>query len=110
MKFGRVSLLFPVNFNSIFLPQLCILAAVNGQRRGVSKQLSDKSDLTWADFENVIDHLLVNITKGPNYSATRDFVNFLQGDMDFANCLTSFPFIDRIVTSCIGLFVQGPWF
>ena len=30
--------------------------------------------------------------------------------MVFANCLTSFSFIDRIVTSCIGLLAQGHWF
>ena len=30
--------------------------------------------------------------------------------MDFGDCVTSFPFKDQIVTSCIGLFVQGPWF
>ena len=30
--------------------------------------------------------------------------------MDFADCLMSFPFIDQVVASCIGLLVQGPWF
>ena len=30
--------------------------------------------------------------------------------MDFAYCLTYFPFTDQIVTSCVGLLVQGPWF
>ena len=106
----RFSTISPVNFNSISPPQLCILAGVNAQPRGVLKQLSDESDITWAVFENVIEHPLVNNTKGRNYSVTRDFVNSRQEDMDFADCLTSFSFIDQIVTSCIGLLVQGPWF
>ena len=83
---------------------------MNAQPRGLLKQLSDKSDLTWADFENVIEHPLVNHTKDRNYSVTCDFVNSRQGDMDFADCLTSFSFIDQSVTSCIGFLVQGPWF
>ena len=99
-----------VSFNLISPPQLCILAGVNAQPRGVLKQLSDKSDLTWADFENVIKHPLVKNTKGRNYSVTRDFVNSRRGTLDFADYLTSFSFIDQIVTSCIGLLVQGPWF
>ena len=83
---------------------------MNAQPKGVLKQLSDKSDLTWVDFENGIDHPLMNITKGPDCSVTREFVNSMQVDTDFANCLTSFSIIDQIVTSCIGSLVQGPWF
>ena len=83
---------------------------MNAQPRGVLKQLSDKSDLTWADFENVSDHPLINITERPDYSVTRKFINSMQGDMDFANCLTSFSIIAQIVNSCICLLVQGPWF
>ena len=106
----RFSTISPVYFNSISLPQPCILAGVNAQPRGVLKRLSDKIDLTWIDFENVPDHPLINITKGPEYSVTREFINSMQGDMDFANCLTSFSFTNQIVTSCLGLFVLGPWF
>ena len=106
----RFSTISPVNFNSISPPQPCILAGVNAQPRGVLKQFSDKPDLTWADFENISDYPLINITKGPEYSVTREFINFMQGDMDFADCLTSFSFKDQTVTSCVGLLVQGPWF
>ena len=106
----RFSTRSPVNFNSISPPQPCILAGVDAQHRGVLQQLSNKSDLTRADFENVIDHPLMNITKGPDYSVAHEFVNSMQGDMDFDHCPTSFSFIDQIVTSCIGLLVQGPWF
>ena len=30
--------------------------------------------------------------------------------MEFVNCITFFSFVDQIVTSCIGLIIQGPWF
>ena len=30
--------------------------------------------------------------------------------MDLVNCITSFSFVDQIVTSSIGLLIQGPWF
>ena len=106
---GRTTLtISPVNFNSISPPQPCILAGVNVQPRGILKQLSDKPDLVWADFENIPDYPLINITKGPEYSVTREFINSMQGDMDFANCLTSFSFLDQIVTSCIGFISTGP--
>ena len=69
----RFSTISPVKLDSIFDPQPCILAGVNAQPRGVLKRLSDKSDLRLADFEN--NHLrpLINITKGPDYSVTREF-------------------------------------
>ena len=111
MNFGPVFPLFPLLTLVQFLPpQPYILSGVNAQPRSVLKQLSDKSDLTWADFENDPDHPLINITKGPDYSVTREFINSMQGDMDFANCLTSFSFPDQIVTSSVGLLVHGSWF
>ena len=54
LHFSTIS---PVNFNSISPPQPCIVAGVNAQPRGVLKQRSDRSDLTWVDSENDIDHL-----------------------------------------------------
>ena len=106
----RFPTISPVNFNSISPPQPCILSGVNTEPRGILKQFSDQSNLTWADLENIPDHPLINITEGPKYSVTRDFINSMQGDMDFVNCITSFSFVDQIVTSCIGLLIQGPWF
>ena len=44
--------------------------------RGELKQLSDKLDLTWTDFENIPSHLLINIAKGPDYSVTREAEHF----------------------------------
>ena len=89
-----------VNFNSISPPQPCILAGVNTKPRGVLKQFSDQSNLTWADLENIPDHPLFNITAGPKSSVTRECINSMQGDMDFVNCITFFSFVDQIVTSC----------
>ena len=94
---------FPVNFNSISPPQPCILAGVNTEPRGVLQQFPDQSCLTWADLENIPDHPLINITEGPKYSVTREFINSMHGDMDFVNRITSFSFVDQIVTSYVGL-------
>ena len=58
---------------------------MNVQPSDVLKKLSDKSENDIdLDFENDIDHPLMIITKGPNYSVTRDFLNSMQRDMDFA--------------------------
>ena len=87
----ELSLLFPpVNFNSISPPQPCILAGANTEPRGVLKQVSYQSNLTWADVENIPDHPLFNITEGSKYSVTREFNNSMQGNMVFVNCVTSF--------------------
>ena len=99
-----------INFDSISPPQPCILAGVDVQSRGVLKQLSDKSDLIWSDFENIPSHKLINITKKPDYSVKREFIKSMQGDMDFSNSLNSFSFADQIVTSCVGLLINAPWF
>ena len=90
----RLPTISPVNFNSISPPQPCFLAGVNTEPRGVLKQLSDQSNSTWADLEKITDHPLINITEGPKYSVTREFINSMQGDMDFVNCITSFSFVD----------------
>ena len=34
----------------------------------------------------------------------------MQRDEDFSNCLNSFSFADQLVTSCVGLLINGPWF
>ena len=86
----RFPTISPVNFNSISPPQSCILSGVNTEPRGILKQFSDQSNLTWADLENIHGRPLINITEGPKYSVTRDFINSMQGDMDFVNCITSF--------------------
>ena len=99
-----------INFDSISLPQHSILAGVDVQTREVLRRLSDKSDLIWSDFKNIPSHNLINITKGPEYSVTREFMNSMQVDLDFSNCLKSFCFADQIVTSCVVLLLNGPLF
>ena len=75
----RFPTISPVNFNSISPPQPCILAGVNTEPRSVLKQFSDQSNLTWADLKNIPDHPLFNITAGPKYSVTREFINSMHG-------------------------------
>ena len=82
------------NFDSISPPQPCVLAGVDVQPWGVLKHLSDKSYLIWSDSENLPPHNLINITEGADYSVTREFINSMQGDKDFFDCLNSFSFAD----------------
>ena len=77
---------------------------------GVIKLFCDHRNLTW-DYANIIpSSLLTNFTKGPQYAVTRNFANSLQADMDFSHCLSPYCFIDQVVTSCMGLLINGPWF
>ena len=99
-----------INFDSISPPQPCITAGVDVRPRGVLKQLSDKYDLIWSDFKSIPSHNLINLSKGPDYSVTQEFINSMKGDKDFFNCWNSFSFVDPIVTSCVGLLINGPWF
>ena len=70
----------------------------------------DHPNLTWDDVNIIPSRPLSNITKGPQYAVTRNFVNSLQADMNFSHCLTPYCFPDQIVTSCMGLLTKGPWF
>ena len=85
-------------------------AGVNTEPRGILKQISDQPNLTWTDLENNSDPLFISISKRPEFSVIREFINSMQGDMDFVNCFTSFSFVDQIVTSSISLLIQGPLF
>ena len=100
----------PANFNSISPSQPCILAGVNTEPRGILKHVSDQPNLTWTDLEKISEPPLINILKGPEYSVTREFINSMQGDIDFVDCVTSFSFVDQILTSSVGLLIPGPWF
>ena len=106
----RYNTQFNINFDSVSHPQPCIRSGVDVQPRGVLKHLFHKSGSIWSDFENILSHNLLDITKGPDYSVTREFLNSMQGDMDFSNCLNSVSFADQIVTSCVALLINGPWF
>ena len=111
MNYGHVVItLNNINFDSISPSQPCVRAGLDVQPWGVLKYFSDKSDLIWSDSENLPPHNLINITEGADYSVTREFINSMQGDMDFFDCLNSFSFADQIVTSCVGSLINGPWF
>ena len=88
----------------------CILTNVNVKPMGVLKLFCDHPNLNWDHVNNIPSRPLTNITKGPQYDVTRNFLNSLQADMNFRHCLSPSFFLDRIVTSCMGMLIKGPWF
>ena len=94
--------------NSPLVP--CIFSSVNVKPTGVLKMFCDHPNLTWNHFNNIPSRPLTNITKGPQYAVTRNFVNSIQADMNFSQCLTPYCFLDQVVTSCMGLLIKGRWF
>ena len=109
-KWPRFDIISNVNFsvNSPLVP--CILSGVNVKPKGVLKLYCDHPNLTWNHVNNIPSRPLTGITKGPQYAVTRQFVNSIQADMNFDHCLTPYCFLDQIVTSCMGLLINGPWF
>ena len=75
---------------------------------GVLKLFCDHPNLTWDHVNNIPSRRLSNITKGPQYAVTRNFVNSLQADMNFSHCVSHYFFLDQTITSCMGLFIKGP--
>ena len=94
--------------NSPLVP--CILSSVEVKPTGVIKLLCDHPNLTWDHVTIIPSRPLTSITKGPQYAVTRQFVNSMQADMNFSYCLSPYCFLDQIVTSCMGLLINGPWF
>ena len=106
----RFNVISDVNFivNSPLVP--CILSGVNVKPTGVIKLFCDNPNLTWNHLTNIPSQPLTGITKCPQYVVTRSFVNSTQDDMNFNHCLSLLCFLDQIVTSCMGLLIEGPWF
>ena len=104
------NLIFNVNFtvNSPLVP--CIFSSVNVKPTGVITLLFDHPNLTWEHVNNIPSRPLTNVTKGSQYAVTRNFTDSVQADMDFRYCLSLYCFSDEVVTSCLGLFIKGPWF
>ena len=109
-KWPRFNVISDVNFtvNSPLVP--CILSGVNVKPTGVLKVFCDHPNLTWNHLTNIPSRPLTGITKGPEYAVTRSFINSIQADMNFSHCLSPYCFRDQIVTSCMGLLINGPWF
>ena len=99
-----------VNFtaNSPLVP--CILSSVNVKLTGVLKLFSDHPNSTWERANSILSRPLTNSTKGPQYAVTCNFANFIRAYMDFRHCLSSYCFVDHVVTGCLGLSIKGPWF
>ena len=106
----RFNIISDVNFtvNSPLVP--CILSSVDVRPTGVTKLFCDHPNLTWDHVNNIPSRRLTNITKGPQYAVTRNFVNSLQAHMNFSHCLSPYCFLNQIVTSYIGLLIKRHWF
>ena len=106
----RFDIISDVNFtvNSPLVP--CILSGVNVKPKGVLKLFCDHPNLTWNYVNNIPSRPLTGITKGPQYAVTHQFVNSIQTDMNFNHCISPFCSLDQIVTSCMGLLINGRWF
>ena len=104
----RFHIISDVNFTVISPLVPCILSSVNVKPTVVSKLFCDHPDLTWDHVNIIPSRPLTNITKGPQYAVTRNFVNSLQADMNFSHCLSPFCFLDQMVTSCMVLLIEGP--
>ena len=89
---------------------LCILSSVNVKPTVVLKPFYDRPNLTWEHVSNIPSRPLTNITKGPQYAVTRNFANSIQVDMDFRFCSSPYCFNDQVVSICMGLLIEGPWF
>ena len=106
----RFDIISHVNF-SVNSPLVrCILSSVDVKPTGVIKLFCDHPKLTWDNVTNIPSRPLTGITKGPQYAVTRQIVNSIQADMNFNYCLSPYCFLDQIVTSCMGLLINGPWF
>ena len=106
----RFDVISDVNFtvNSPLVP--CILSGVNVKPTGLIKLFFDNPILTWNHVNNIPSRSLTVITKDPQYSVTRSFINSIQADMNFNHCFSIYCFRDQIVTRCMGLLIKGPWF
>ena len=99
---------FNFTVNSPLIP--CVLSSVKVKPTGAIKLFCDRPNLTGGHVNNIPSRPLTNITKGPQYAVTLNFVNSIQADMDLSHCLSPYCFLDQIVTSCMGLLIKGPWF
>ena len=106
----RFNIISDVNFtaNSPLVP--CILSGVIVKPTGILELFCDHPNLTWNHVNNIPSRPLTGITKGPQYAVRRSFVNSIQANVNFSHCLSPYCFLDQIVTSCMGLLIEGPWF
>ena len=103
-RFDKISdVYFTVNFPLV----PCILSSVDLKPTGVKKLFSDHPNLTWVHVNIIPSRPLTGFTKGPQYAVTRHFVNSIQADMNFSQCVSPYCFLDQIVISCMGLLIIG---
>ena len=106
----RFNVISDVNFtiNTPLVP--FIFSSVNVKSTGVSRLFCDHPNLTCGHVNNIPSRPLTNITNGPQYVVKRNVANSIQADVDFRHCLSSYCFIDQVVTSFVGLIIKWPWF
>ena len=99
----RFNIISDVNFTVTSPLVPCILSSVNVKPTGVLKLSCDHPNLTWEHVKNIPSRPQSSITKGPQYSVTRNYTISMQAHMDFSHCLSPYCFIDQVTTSCMGL-------
>ena len=103
VNWPRFSVISDVNFTVNSPLVLCILSGVKIKPTGALKLFCDHPNLTWNHLTNILSRPLTDITHGPQYAVTGNFVNSFQADMNFSHCLSFYRFLDQVVTSCMGL-------
>ena len=98
------------NFSMISPPQPCILSGADVQPKGILKEFCEAENLSWTQVEEKAAPVLLKLTHGPNSVAARDLINSKRADIDFINCLSPQCFRDQVITNCVGLVNEGPWF
>ena len=106
-RFSKIS---NVNLSVISPLVPYIFSNVNVKPTGVLKLFWYHPKLIREHVNTISSRPLASITKGPENDVTRNFKNSVQEDMDFRYCFSPYCFSDQVVTSCIGLLIQGPWF
>ena len=82
-----------VNFTVTSRLVPCILSSVDVKPTDVIKLFCDHPNLVWDHVKFIPSRPLTNITKGPQYAVTRNFVNSFPTDMNISHCQHSLVFV-----------------
>ena len=96
-----------VNFSEKSFPLASVLPLVNVNQTDVIDLFSDLSHLTLGHLSSFSSRPSMNVTKGPEYAVTRNFLDFTRADIDFCHCLSPYCLNDQVVASCLVLTLKG---
>ena len=99
-----------VNFSKKSFPLASVLPLVDVNQRDVIDLFRDLSHLTLGHLSSFSSSPLMNVTKGPEYAVTRNFLDFTRADIEFRHCLSTYCLNDQVVASCLVLILKGPWY